>query len=212
MSAASRVTDYDRIADRFDTRYRHYAYDGVRETLLDFLGPEPSSVLEVGCGTGHWLTAAREARPSLLAGIDPSLPMLARARAAAPSASLVQARAEDLPWRDASFDRVFCVNSLHHFTDRARSRRSPPGAQPGGVTADDRQGSAHGPGRLRIYQYFEETRAIDRERFARVRRLRGEMAPPGSWTESMEADHTEVVRRASEALVNASSIRASRRS
>ena len=52
-----------------------------------------------------------------------------------------------------------------------------------------------------VYTYFEETRAIDRERFARVRTLRGEMALAGfDWTESMEADHIEVVRPASEAL------------
>ena len=59
MNDGSRVTDYDRIADRFDARYAMYAYDGVRETLLQFLGADASSaVLEVGCGTGHWLAVA----------------------------------------------------------------------------------------------------------------------------------------------------------
>jgi ubiquinone/menaquinone biosynthesis C-methylase UbiE len=227
MSSEGRVTDYDRIADRYDRRYALYSYDGVRETLINFLGPEPSSVLDVGCGTGHWLAVANEARLKsspydadrsidhdggaktlserpILAGIDPSAPMLARARRAAPSARLVRARAEDLPWRDASVDRLFCVNSLHHFTDRAR------------FFAEARRVLKSGGGLLTIgkdphtdrddwwvYQYFEETRAIDRERFARVRTLRGEMALAGfAWTESMEADHIEVVRPASEALAN----------
>ena len=37
-----------------------------------------------------------------------------------------------------------------------------------------------------VYDYFDETRAIDRERFARVRTLRGEMALAGfAWTESI---------------------------
>ena len=62
MAVHSRITDYDRIADRFDTRYAHYSYDGVRETLVNFLGPQPATVLEVGCGTGHWLAIAHEAR------------------------------------------------------------------------------------------------------------------------------------------------------
>ena len=55
MSVDDRITDYDRIADRFDIRYHQYSYDGVRETLLNFLGPQPSAALEVGCGTGYWL-------------------------------------------------------------------------------------------------------------------------------------------------------------
>ena len=37
MAIDGRITDYDRIADRFDTRYAHYPYDGVRETLINFL-------------------------------------------------------------------------------------------------------------------------------------------------------------------------------
>jgi ubiquinone/menaquinone biosynthesis C-methylase UbiE len=240
MSPASRVTDYDRIADRFDTRYREYAYNGVRETLLNFLGPEPSPVLEVGCGTGHWLAVANEAwlKPSLydadrsidhdrsakalaerpiLAGIDLSALMLARAGAPSAKASLrrgsgqaaerphlVQARAEDLPWRDASFDRLFCVNSLHHFDDRARffteARRV---LKPGGRLLTIGKDPHTERDDWWVYQYFEETLAIDRERFARVRTLRGEISLAGfAWTESMEAEHIEIVRPASEALVN----------
>jgi ubiquinone/menaquinone biosynthesis C-methylase UbiE len=222
--AVGRVTDYDRIADRFDTRYRFYGYDGVRETLHNFLGPEPNAILEVGCGTGHWLATARQAqrKPSrhgrrpILAGVDPSMPMLARAGArtatlGAPEGSasaerpvLVQGRAEDLPWRDATFDRIFCINALHHFTDRTRffaeARRV---LKPGGglLTIGKDPHTEHDE--WWVYTYFAETRAIDRERFARVRTLRGEMALAGfAWTESMEADHIEVLRPASEALAD----------
>ena len=94
MAADGRVTDYDRIADRFDQRYSLYAYDGVRETLLNFLGPAPVATLEVGCGTGHWLTCSAKAlaersgdrsakalaERQVLAGVDPSAAMLDRAR------------------------------------------------------------------------------------------------------------------------------------
>lgn len=235
MTVQGRVTDYDRIADRFDTRYRLYAYVGVRETLLNFLGSQPSSALEVGCGTGHWLAAAAarlkpspydERTPSpydedgsakdesrggkalaerhLLAGVEPSSQMLARARAAAPSARLVRARAEALPWRAATFDRVFCVNALHHFADRdrffAEARRV---LKPGGGLLTIGKDPHADRDQWWVYDYFEETRAIDRERFARVRTLRGEMALAGfAWTESTEADHIEVVQSAVEALAN----------
>ena len=195
--AIGRVTDYDRIADRFDTRYRFYGYDGVRDTLVNFMGTQPSMVLEAGCGTGHWL-------PANAIGIDPSAAMLGRAQAAKPSARLVRARAEDLPWGDATFDRIFCVNALHHFADRARffaeaSRVLKPG---GGLLTIGKDPHTEQDDWW-VYTYFEETRPIDRERFARVRTLRGEMALAGfNWTESMEADHIEVVRPAAEALAN----------
>jgi SAM-dependent methyltransferase len=130
--------------------------------------------------------------------------MLERARVAAPEARLVRARAEELPWRDASFDRIFCVNALHHFADRGRffaeARRV---LKPGGGLLTIGKDPHTDRDDWWVYQYFEETRAIDLDRFARVRTLRGEMALAGfAWTESMEADHMEIVYPASEALAN----------
>jgi len=207
MSSSSRVADYDSIAGRYDRRYQIHEYAGVRATLMDFVG-ESTEVVEVGCGTGHWLQElARSAGGSgerTIAGVEPSAEMIARARTAAPDALLVRARAEALPWRDASFDRVYCVNALHHFSDRARffaeARRI---LKPGGALLTIGKDPHTERDDWWVYQYFEETRAIDRERYARVRTLRGELALAGfDWTESMEADHIEVVRPASEALVN----------
>ena len=201
-----RVTDYDSIADRFDARYGLYGYDGVREAVLTFLGDAPVAVLEVGCGTGHWLAAVTRLKPPsrVLAGVDPSAPMLARARIAAPAARLIQARAEDLPWRDEAFDRVFCVNALHHFTDRnrffAEARRV---LKPGGgllTIGKDPHGERDA---WWVYDYFEETRDIDRARFAQVKTLRGELARAGfAWAESFEADHIEAVHPAGPALAD----------
>lgn len=150
--------------------------DGVRETLANFLGPQPSSVLEFGCGT--WLARHHP----------------------------IRARAESLPFRDATFDRVVCVDTLQQVSDRAR------------FFAEARRVLKPGGGLLTIGRdphtdqddwwpdhYFEAVRAIDRERFARVRTLRGELALAGfAWTESMEADRVEIVRPASEALADPS--------
>jgi ubiquinone/menaquinone biosynthesis C-methylase UbiE len=207
----ARVTDYDSVAERFDKRYSLYAYDGVRGAVLNFLGPAPVATLEVGCGTGHWLAKVEEDRRAkasaerpILVGIEPSAPMLARARGVAPGARLVRARAEELPWRDATFDRIFCVNALHHFSDRhrffAEARRIlKPG---GGVLTIGKDPHAERDSWW-VYDYFEETLEIDRARFARVRTLRGDLATAGfAWAESCEADHIDVVHSASDALAN----------
>jgi ubiquinone/menaquinone biosynthesis C-methylase UbiE len=198
-AAPARVTDYDAIADRFDKRYRLHSYDGVRDALLGFVGEAPA-VLDVGCGTGHWLRALPPRQ--LIAGIDPSGPMLARAAAAATAARLVRARAEALPWRDATFDRVICINALHHFGDRegffVEALRV---LKPGGglMTIGKDPHTEHDS--WWVYDYFEETRAIDRARFARVRTLRGELTHAGyAWSESFEADRVEALYPAADAL------------
>ena len=203
--AEKRVTDYDTIADDYDARYGLYEYAGVRETLLGFLGgPAPLAILEVGCGTGHWLAevyAKASAERHLLAGVDPSAPMLARARLAAPAARLVRARAEDLPWQGGAFDRIFCVNALHHFADRARffeeARRL---LKPGGGLLTIGKDPHVDQDSWWVYDYFTETREIDKARYARVRTLRGEMAHAGfAWADSMQADHLEAVRSLADA-------------
>jgi len=106
--ASGRVTDYDSVADRYDVRYGRYGYSGVRDTVLSFLG-DATAVLEVGCGTGHWLASVDNSRPRRLAGIDPSAPMLDRARRAAPAAQLVRARAEALAnmLRDSEISAIY---------------------------------------------------------------------------------------------------------
>jgi ubiquinone/menaquinone biosynthesis C-methylase UbiE len=61
-------------------------------------------VLDLGCGTGRNLELLRTGVRAI--GVDPCLDSLRRARLRAPGASLVQARAEALPFRDGAFDTV----------------------------------------------------------------------------------------------------------
>lgn len=206
MSVPGRIADYDRIAGRYDRRYDLHAYAGVRAALLGFVGSgSVSAVLEVGCGTGHWLAEIRSAASAerlLLAGVEPAAGMLARAREAAPAARLVRAQAEALPWRDGAFDRVVCINALHHFSDRvsffAEARRI---LRPGGALMSIGKDPYAERDSWWVYDYFPETVGIDRERFARVRILRGEIAKAGfDWTESFEVDRIEALTPASDAL------------
>jgi ubiquinone/menaquinone biosynthesis C-methylase UbiE len=206
-----RVADYDSVASKYDRRYQLYEYAGCRETLATFVGGA-TSILEVGCGTGHWLdivtrastgkSASLSGERPLVVGVDPSSEMLARARVNAPGARLIRGTAETLPFRDATFDRIYCMNALHHFRDRVRffeeARRVLKGG--GGLLSIGKDPDVERD-TWWVYQYFPETLGIDRERFARVRTLRGELAVAGfTWAESFECDHIEATRPAGEAL------------
>jgi ubiquinone/menaquinone biosynthesis C-methylase UbiE len=204
-ASVPRTANYDRVAAGYDRRYDIHQYAGVRETVVSFVG-EARAILEVGCGTGHWLAAlegsAKASAERLIAGLEPSSEMIARARSAAPRARLARGRAEMPPWRDAAFDRVFCVNALHHFSDRAaffaEARRI---LKPGGALLTIGKDPHAERDAWWVYDYFPETLDIDRQRFARVRTLRGEMALAGfSWTESFEADRIEALIAVREAL------------
>ena len=89
-----------------------------RRVLRDHgLGPG-QRVLDIAVGTG---LLAREAAgivgpDGLVVGLDPSFGMLTQARASL-ALPLVQGRAEDLPFADASFDLVTMGYALRHMAD-----------------------------------------------------------------------------------------------
>jgi SAM-dependent methyltransferase len=84
----------------------------------DALELEPDSrVLDLGCGVGLLLTWLNEHRPGRYNGLDLSLASLSRAREANPTTGFAMGDAESLPFADASFDRVLCSGSAHHFLD-----------------------------------------------------------------------------------------------
>jgi ubiquinone/menaquinone biosynthesis C-methylase UbiE len=194
------VTNYDAVAAGYDRRYQIFDYGEVEAALMAFLGEQPvSGILEVGCGTGHWLRAMA-GRASRIAGVDLSREMIVRARST--RSLLALARAEALPWIDASFDRLVCVNALHHFADRSRffaeARRV---LKPGGGLFTIGLDPHADRDAWWVYDYFPETRDIDRQRFAPVRTLRGETARAGfDWCESREAQTFEHVMPAEEAF------------
>jgi len=113
------TVDYNRLAARFDERYQHLTYSGIHSQLRQLIDRPGLRVLEVGCGTGHWL-AVLTGHAAYLFGADPSSAMLDKARCQAPTAELVCARAEALPFSCHSMDLIFCVNAFHHFSDPKR--------------------------------------------------------------------------------------------
>src|SRR5205814_10634751 len=101
MTAGGRVADYDSVAAGYDRRYAIHEYAGVRGTLLGFVG-EAGALLEVGCGTGHWLAALASQTPSssrrrFVAGVEPAAELSARAPRASHHAHLVRPGAAAVP-------------------------------------------------------------------------------------------------------------------
>jgi len=113
--------NYDEIAAEYDRRYQASPMKPVGSALKTVLGGLGAArVLEVGCGTGHWLAELAAPRREMF-GLDASMGMLRTAQAkVASSACLTHGRAENLPFRAASFEFVYVVNALHHFEDRQR--------------------------------------------------------------------------------------------
>ena len=117
----ARQMNYQCVASQFDRRYTDNEYGDLERFLLRFIsGTMSGSILEVGCGTGHWLEVVTKQGYRIL-GLDPSSSMLSLASQKLPQSILIQGRAEAIPCSDASLDRVFLINALHHTKDSEKS-------------------------------------------------------------------------------------------
>lgn len=74
--------------------------------------------LDVGCGPGV-LTARLAGRlgPEAVAAVDPSAPFVASARARCPGVDVREARAEELPFDDGTFDATLAQLVVHFMSD-----------------------------------------------------------------------------------------------
>jgi SAM-dependent methyltransferase len=162
----SERVDYDRLALTYDARYAANRRSETGEALRQLVEARGAAlVLEVGCGTGHWL---QELAPSVsfACGLDLSSGMLGRAREKAPLLPLARGRAAQLGFASRAFDLVYCVNAIHHFR------------RPGAFVAEAARLLRHGGtlavigmdprgqhGRWYVYTYFEGVYERDLARF-----------------------------------------------
>jgi ubiquinone/menaquinone biosynthesis C-methylase UbiE len=80
-------------------------------------------VLDIGAGTGTLAALVGERHPGArVTGLDADPAMLARARAKAPGASFDEGLSYELPYPDASFDRVLSSLFFHHLRPRDKRR------------------------------------------------------------------------------------------
>ncbi|WP_437316652.1 class I SAM-dependent methyltransferase [Sorangium sp. So ce385] len=195
-------TDYEQIAGVFDRRYQGGRYAGAEQVVLDLLGPSRGRrALEVGCGTGHWLELLHK-NGFEVTGLDASPGMLEQARARLPSATLVHGSAEQLPFPDAGFDCVLCINALHHFGEpRGFMAEAHRVLGAGGILINIGLDPHQGIDRWFVYDYFEATRELDLKRYASVDTVRRWLDESGFLVDGTRlAVHIERQVPASEAL------------
>jgi len=113
------LTEYARLAPRYDTKWSWFIESSTRETLRRLTLRSTDRVLDVGCGTGDLLRQLRGSHPGArLVGVDPAPEMLDVARQKLPATvELKSAWADRLPYADDSFDVVVSCNALHHMRD-----------------------------------------------------------------------------------------------
>jgi SAM-dependent methyltransferase len=158
--------DYDRIAPTYNRRFANGDQPGIAAALLA-LSQELGGgrLLEVACGTGHWLSRLSPVAQTRH-GLDLSPGMLAQARERAEHIDLVRGYAGRLPYLSASFDLIYCVNAIHHFDDPAafvaEARRL---LRPGGALAVVGMDPHTSRDAWYVYDYFEGARQTDLARF-----------------------------------------------
>jgi SAM-dependent methyltransferase len=189
-----RRVDYDEIASTYDRRYDRNAYPGTENTLRGLCADPNAAILEVGCGTGHWLHLFEKWGQRAI-GLDLSQEMLDRA-----PRRVARGRAEALPFGDACFDGIACVNALHHFDVKsdfiAEARRTlRPGRRLMVIGLDP-----HVAASWFIYEYFEETLDLDLARYPSGELIRSWMNEAGfvdcSTTEAERISKRMPARRA----------------
>ena len=159
---AARKAEYGHsVASTYDRRWSAGPLQKIADALVNLaMQSKAQRVLEVGCGTGRWVREIAAYGP-VVVGADASLEMLRQGA----SAQRVCAAANALPFAQAAFDVIYCVNAIHHFDNPAEFiSRSPEMLRGAGVLSiigiDPRTIKTR-----YFYDYFEGSRELDMRRY-----------------------------------------------
>jgi ubiquinone/menaquinone biosynthesis C-methylase UbiE len=163
------AVDYDQAASQYAAHRQVHA--GVFRELGARAGLGPGSrVLEVGCGTGNYITALVETFGCAAFGLDPSIEMLVQARSERVRRLLGAAQA--LSFVDDAFDLLFSVDVIHHVGDRAAFFRGAARVlRSGGLLCTVTDSEAMIRRREILSGYFPETVEIELARYPRIAQL-----------------------------------------
>jgi ubiquinone/menaquinone biosynthesis C-methylase UbiE len=122
------VAAFDERAPGYEDGWLGKLHHDIADRTADLAlsrSPAPSSILDVGCGTGYLLRqlAVRVPAAAELAGIDAAPAMIETAREMAPAARggrlrFTEGVAEQLPYPGETFDLVVSTTSFDHWADQ----------------------------------------------------------------------------------------------
>ena len=172
--------NYDEIASTYNERYEAGSFEGIASTLNYLIQNSTAQrILEVGCGTCHWLETLQTLNRQFY-GLDLSPGMLKQANQGLNSAHLVCGNASCLPFIDACFDMIFCVNAIHHFNQKqqfiSQSKRA---LQSGGMLAIIGWDPHAGNDESYIYRYFDGVYKNDLNRYTSFKTIEKWMVEAG---------------------------------
>ncbi|MFN0207636.1 MAG: class I SAM-dependent methyltransferase [Planctomycetota bacterium] len=110
-----------KLAPQYAIRYgyefsRLFQYEWHEQMFREMPEKVVGAALDLGCGTGFFLADVRTHSRQAV-GLDISYEMLDLAQKELPDTFTAQGDAENLPFKESSFDVVFCKGSLHHTRD-----------------------------------------------------------------------------------------------
>lgn len=117
---------HDLFLPVYDPLVNLMGFDRARQELVSAANIKPGHhILDIGCGTGTLVVKLKRHYPAAeVVGIDPDPKALRRARIkatrAAASVQLDSGFADELPYEDESFDRVFSSFMFHHLNEQER--------------------------------------------------------------------------------------------
>ncbi len=111
---------FGRLACIYDYIFGNWIL-GIQRKVIRFSKiPYRAKVLDVGCGTGNFLSLL-EKKGAKTYGIDISKEMLAVAKGKLRRTRLKLSSAENIKFRKNLFDYVFSVDAFHHFSDKGQA-------------------------------------------------------------------------------------------
>jgi len=170
------MIEYDSIAHQYE-RNRHANPAVLKDLIAASELTGSSIVLEVGCGTGNYISAIARTLGCQCWGIDPSARMLAIAQQrSVGNLVLENVSAEEMQFESIFFDLIFSVDVIHHLAARgAYFARAHQQLAPTGYLCTVTDSEEIIRRREPLSRYFPETVDVELRRYPKIPQLKEEL-------------------------------------